>query len=820
MTALDIYIDSSSDDTQVYRERITNIWKLVLTGVTVDVGHGSIHLAGVGLRFNNVSVPVGATISNAYITINPWAVGGNASGTHSEISGNLSSNASTFSTIADYQARRGIDCGGANDSNRTSSIITWDDIPLYDQYDVVNTPDISSIIQEIIDLPGWTSGNSIALFWDDHADRTSQTVAFVVFRTIDWDVAQNPDTYYRPLLHIEYETHYKTRVFPTIYLGLKSSPSIKKTLIKTPFNSKLGFKTSDLTWVKSKVRVLRAYLGLNLNVFDRVTHILRKFAPSLKVTLPTNHAIIAFITGFITSLAIKASSFRVQRGHFFPLVIGLVQMRKGISKTVRFNNVLVMGLKGNTFFPYTFPFLFSLGRFDRVYKAKRAVSLMIGLVRQLKPRILNLSTIRLSITLSYKRTIKIFTKFKVVIAESFRFEKIAQIIKRISLFVALRFTKRPLKITLAPRRVSIALTLIRKIRLKLIVFRLSIVNSLTTMGRLLKTVRRFALSIKVTFLSGSDIEKWIKEFVLYIKILPRIKNVTLKVKLITAIAESLETFTRRYKVKRLFNPKIGLLKNLRPRAISTVRNFNKLLGVKIESFIRRIKARYAYSLLIGEVLRTTRRLKSRYRIPLVIEEAVVRTRLIEMKRRTNFLLGLKIARRKITLTPAIRRLSIILTDLTFTYNTMFVKTMRLFIDLIAQRNISFSMSTFRTHLRLALKSTPSLFPYIFPINFYSWDGPMLLYKAQRYMSPFIGIDSYQGRFRRKVDFVTSLILQAVRKDALETYIRSFIKPFGIIGIVTHLNKRIGSGGTVLNFIRRAVRLKPMEFESYQDEDID
>ena len=33
---------------------------------------------------------------------------------------------------------------------------------------LIDTPDISTILQEIVDRPGWTGGNSIALFFEEH----------------------------------------------------------------------------------------------------------------------------------------------------------------------------------------------------------------------------------------------------------------------------------------------------------------------------------------------------------------------------------------------------------------------------------------------------------------------------------------------------------------------------------------------------------------------------------------------------------------------------------------------------------------------------
>ncbi|GAH46716.1 unnamed protein product, partial [marine sediment metagenome] len=61
------------------------------------------------------------------------------------------------------------------------------------------SPDIKDIIQEIINLDGWASGNPLAIFWDDHDDRSDHNAA-TVRRYKSWDHADRQP----PMLYIEW----------------------------------------------------------------------------------------------------------------------------------------------------------------------------------------------------------------------------------------------------------------------------------------------------------------------------------------------------------------------------------------------------------------------------------------------------------------------------------------------------------------------------------------------------------------------------------------------------------------------------------------
>jgi hypothetical protein len=108
----------------------------------------------VGLRFTGVTVPEGATIVSAYVQFQTRVA--TSTTANFTIQGEASDNASRFTTTARNISSR----------PRTTAAASWSPAP----WTVVGeagvnqrTTDLSAILQEIINRPGWTSGNAIVL---------------------------------------------------------------------------------------------------------------------------------------------------------------------------------------------------------------------------------------------------------------------------------------------------------------------------------------------------------------------------------------------------------------------------------------------------------------------------------------------------------------------------------------------------------------------------------------------------------------------------------------------------------------------------------
>lgn len=130
---------------------------VTLTGTTIVISASNT----VGLRFPNVRIPPGAVIKSARLHFTGKAA--NSTAVTATIAGEAVANAAAFTATA------------SNISNRTITTATvswvvpgWIDTPFGGQYRNYRTdenisPDLTAIIQEIVDGGSWAKGNALAL---------------------------------------------------------------------------------------------------------------------------------------------------------------------------------------------------------------------------------------------------------------------------------------------------------------------------------------------------------------------------------------------------------------------------------------------------------------------------------------------------------------------------------------------------------------------------------------------------------------------------------------------------------------------------------
>ena len=136
----------------------------------------------VGIRFTNLAVPAGATITRAYVQFE--ADENQSEATTVSIQGQAADNALTFSSATKMSTR-----------SRTTAATTWTPAPwtlVGEAGANQRTPDLTAVIQEIVGRPGWASGNALALIITGTGHRTT--------RAYDGKPAA------APLLHLEYTT--------------------------------------------------------------------------------------------------------------------------------------------------------------------------------------------------------------------------------------------------------------------------------------------------------------------------------------------------------------------------------------------------------------------------------------------------------------------------------------------------------------------------------------------------------------------------------------------------------------------------------------
>ncbi len=150
---VDVRVNASSDDA----EQQTSNGSVVLNGDDLDFfgesNGGGTAYSNLGVRFNSLNIPQGATITNAYIEFTANNSGTVTAGNPTiTIQGQNVDNAATFTTATN------------NISGRTwlsGQDVTWN--PSAWTRDIAyQTSSVTNIVQSIVNRGGWASGNSMA----------------------------------------------------------------------------------------------------------------------------------------------------------------------------------------------------------------------------------------------------------------------------------------------------------------------------------------------------------------------------------------------------------------------------------------------------------------------------------------------------------------------------------------------------------------------------------------------------------------------------------------------------------------------------------
>ena len=171
---IEVQITASTDDA----EETTISHNMDLISGDLDIG-GTI----VGLRFPGLNIPQDATIVNAYVQFG--ADENSVSASSLTIAGENTDSATTFTNAN----------GNITSRTPTSSTVAWSPAE-WTRRDAgldQRTPNVSSIVQEIVSRPGWSSGNAIALMISGSGNRPAEST--------DGNYSK-----LAPILHIEFNT--------------------------------------------------------------------------------------------------------------------------------------------------------------------------------------------------------------------------------------------------------------------------------------------------------------------------------------------------------------------------------------------------------------------------------------------------------------------------------------------------------------------------------------------------------------------------------------------------------------------------------------
>jgi hypothetical protein len=170
-------VGTNSDDCMRYWNGSSWSWQQDSTYHTVGHQTPSATKHGIGLRFTNITVPNSAKITQANIKVVSRSDCSNTV-VRSRISGEDVDDAVAFTTQSDFEGRF---------QNRTKATVDWDSIGEWTTDAEYTSPDIGSIIQQIVNRPGWESGSAIVIFWEDFEGRSDTVTDYVDRRSYSYD---------------------------------------------------------------------------------------------------------------------------------------------------------------------------------------------------------------------------------------------------------------------------------------------------------------------------------------------------------------------------------------------------------------------------------------------------------------------------------------------------------------------------------------------------------------------------------------------------------------------------------------------------------
>jgi hypothetical protein len=185
VATLDVRVAGGLDDAE---EHLTEANAIDITSSDLELGTegGGADTQAIGIRFRNINIPAGSTITSAAIQFTVDE--SDDEPTSVLIHGELSANPIEYSTVAGDITRR----------TKTAASVAWNNIPIWNDASIGSagpdqrTPDLSTIVRELIGQPGWTANNSMAFIITANPGGERTAEAF------DGDAAA------APLLRIEY----------------------------------------------------------------------------------------------------------------------------------------------------------------------------------------------------------------------------------------------------------------------------------------------------------------------------------------------------------------------------------------------------------------------------------------------------------------------------------------------------------------------------------------------------------------------------------------------------------------------------------------
>ena len=125
----------------------------------------------IGMRFLSVGIPQGATIENAYIQFTCNTASNTELANFSTVNAENADSAAAFTTATNNLSSRA----------KTTTSVDWLAIPQWvsigDALSAQQTPELKTVIQEVVDRAGFSESSNIAIFVTDDLNRTANRFA-------------------------------------------------------------------------------------------------------------------------------------------------------------------------------------------------------------------------------------------------------------------------------------------------------------------------------------------------------------------------------------------------------------------------------------------------------------------------------------------------------------------------------------------------------------------------------------------------------------------------------------------------------------------
>ena len=150
VTTLEVQVSQGSDDAE---EDLSN-GEMYVDSSDLELIQDSPDDQLVGIRFQNITVPQGAVVTTAYIEFEVDE--GSSEATSLFIQAEAADDTTTFTPCTS--------CAELSGRSKTVASVSWPDLPAWSVDEKQQTPELRTVLQEVLDRTGWQSGNSMVLF--------------------------------------------------------------------------------------------------------------------------------------------------------------------------------------------------------------------------------------------------------------------------------------------------------------------------------------------------------------------------------------------------------------------------------------------------------------------------------------------------------------------------------------------------------------------------------------------------------------------------------------------------------------------------------